>query len=113
MYTNGTDPDPTSYLEANWTTKNIAQKSNNWNLYNYSRYSNPAYDTLVEQLRKETDPAKRNQLAIQANDILVGDVVVIPLVNRFKVASGKSKTLKGTSLTGWDSEMWNIADWYK
>jgi peptide/nickel transport system substrate-binding protein len=39
--------------------------------------------------------------------------VVIPLVNRFQVASGKSKTLQGTNLNPWDSEMWNIADWYK
>ena len=39
--------------------------------------------------------------------------MVIPLVNRFQVASGKSKTLEGTNLNPWDSEMWNIADWYK
>jgi len=29
------------------------------------------------------------------------------------VASGKSKTLQGTNLNPWDSEMWNIAEWYK
>ncbi len=112
MYTNGTDPDPQVYVSG-WITKNIAQKSNNWNQYNYHRYSNPAYDAIYAQLQKETDPAKRNQLVIQANDIIVGDVVTIPLVNRFAVASGKAKTLKGTSLTGWDSEMWNVADWSK
>ena len=112
MFTNGTSPDITSYL-AGWTTKQIAQKSNNWNQNNYHRYSNPAYDTLVENMRKETDPAKIAQMGIQGNDILVGDVVVIPLVNRFQVASAKSKTLQGTNLNPWDSEMWNIADWYK
>jgi len=112
MYTNGTTPDISSYMSA-WTTKQIAQKSNNWNQTNYHRYSNPAYDAIVDQMRKETDPAKINQLGIQANDIIVGDVVVIPLVNRFQVASAKSKTLLGTNLNPWDSEMWNIADWYK
>jgi peptide/nickel transport system substrate-binding protein len=112
MYTNGSTPDITSYASG-WTTKQIAQKSNNWNQTNYHRYSNPQYDALVDQMRKETDQTKINQLAIQANDIIVGDVVVIPLVNRFQVASGKSKTLQGTNLNPWDSEMWNIADWYK
>ncbi len=112
MYTNGTTPDISSYMSG-WTTKQIAQKSNNWNQTNYHRYSNPAYDAIVDQMRKETDPAKINLLGIQANDIIVGDVVVIPLVNRFQVASAKSKTLLGTNLNPWDSEMWNIADWYK
>jgi len=112
MFTNGTTPDITGYM-ANWTTKQIAQKSNNWNQQNYHRYSNPAYDAIVEQMRSTTDQTKLNQLGIQANDILIKDVVVIPLVNRFQVASGKSKTLQGTNLNPWDSEMWNIADWYK
>ena len=112
MFTNGTAPDITGYM-SNWTTKQIAQKSNNWNQQNYHRYSNPAYDAIVEQMRTTTDQAKLNQLGIQANDILIKDVVVIPLVNRFQVASGKSKALQGTNLNPWDSEMWNIADWYK
>jgi peptide/nickel transport system substrate-binding protein len=112
MYTNGTDPDPTSYL-AQWTCAKVTAKANNWNFNNYHRWCNPAYDALVDQLRKESDPAKRNDLAIKANDILVGEVVTIPLVNRFAVASGRSKSLKGVVLTGWDSEMWQIADWTK
>jgi peptide/nickel transport system substrate-binding protein len=112
MYTNGASPDITGYM-AGWTTKQIAQKSNNWNQNNYHRYSNPAYDAIVDQMRVTTDTAKLAQLGIQANDILIKDVVVIPLVNRFQVASGKAKALQGTNLNPWDSEMWNIADWYK
>ena len=112
MFTNGTTPDVTGYM-SQWTTKQIAQKSNNWNQTNYHRYTNPAYDAIVEQMRTTTDQAKLNQLGIQANDILINDIVVIPLVNRFQVASGKSKTLQGTNLNPWDSEMWNIAEWYK
>jgi peptide/nickel transport system substrate-binding protein len=112
MYTNGTTPDVTAYANF-WTTKQIAQRSNNWNFGNYHRYSNPAYDAIVDQMYKETEQSKINALAIKANDILISDVVVIPLVNRFQVASGKSKKLQGTKLTPWDSEMWNISDWYK
>ena len=112
MYTNSGDPDPTSYF-VGWTTKQIAAKANNWQFGNYHRYSNPDFDTIVDQLRKETDQNKRNQLAIKANDLLVSDVVVIPLINRTFATSGVSKSLKGVDPTPWDSEMWNIADWTK
>jgi peptide/nickel transport system substrate-binding protein len=112
MFTNGSTPDIGSYMNG-WTTSQIAQKSNNWNQNNYHRWSNPRYDAIVAEMRTTTDQAKLNQLGIQANDILIEEVVVIPLVNRFQVASAKSKTLQGTNLNPWDSEMWNIAEWYK
>jgi peptide/nickel transport system substrate-binding protein len=112
MFTNNSDPDPTSYLDG-WTTKQIAQKSNNWQLGNYNRYSNTQFDGIIDQLRKETDSAKRATLIKQANDILILDVVIIPIVTRTQVTSGISTTVKGNVPTGWDSEMYNIQDWYK
>lgn len=112
MFTNNSDPDPTSYLDL-WTTKQIAQKSNQWQFGNYNRYSNPTFDGYVDQLRKETDPAKRADLIKKANDILILDVVIIPIVTRTQVTSGISTTLKGVVPTGWDSEMYAIQDWGK
>jgi peptide/nickel transport system substrate-binding protein len=112
MFTNNSDPDPTSYLDG-WTTKQIAQKSNGWQLGNYNRYSDPTFDGLVDQLRKETDPAKRATLIKQANDNLILNVVIIPIVTRTQVTSGINTTVKGAVPTGWDSEMYGIADWYK
>jgi peptide/nickel transport system substrate-binding protein len=112
MFTNNSDPDPTSYLNG-WTTKQIAQKSNNWQTGNYNRYSNAEFDGIIDQLRKETDPAKRATLVKKANDILILDVVIIPIVTRTQVTSGISATLKGVIQTGWDSEMYAIQDWYK
>jgi len=113
MYADGNDPDPTAYLTAGWTTGQIASKANNWLLGNRSRYSNKEFDALVAQLGRETDEAKRTQLAIQANDLLVQDVAVIPLVQRSAVTSGIAKSLKGVDPSPWDSEMYNIADWAK
>ena len=113
MYADGNDPDPTAYLTAGWTTGQIASKANNWLLGNRSRYSNKDFDALVAQLGRETDEAKRAQLAIQANDLLVQDVAVIPLVQRSAVTSGVAKSLKGVDPSPWDSEMYNIADWTK
>ncbi len=67
----------------------------------------------MTQLRVEADPAVRAQLAIKANDLLVQDVAVIPLVQRAAVTSGIAKSLKGVDPSPWDSEMYNIADWTK
>lgn len=113
MYADGGDPDPTAYLTSGWTTGQIASKANTWLLGNRSRYSNKDFDALVAQLRTETDPAKRAQLAIQANDLLIQDVAVIPLIQRSAVTSGIAKSLKGVDPSPWDSEMYNIADWTK
>jgi peptide/nickel transport system substrate-binding protein len=113
LYADGGDPDPTAYLTSGWTTGQIASKANTWLLGNRSRYSNKEFDALAAQLRTETDPAKRAQLAMQANDLLIQDVAVIPLVQRSAVTSGIAKSLKGVDPSAWDSEMYNVADWTK
>jgi peptide/nickel transport system substrate-binding protein len=113
MYTNNYDqPDPTNYL-CDWTSDNISDSQNEWRGNNNGRYSNPEYDALCEKLRTTTDLELRKELVMQMNDILVNDVVIIPLVARAQVTSGKSKDLKGIVLTPWDNELWDIANWYK
>jgi peptide/nickel transport system substrate-binding protein len=44
--------------------------------------------------------------------MLVQEVVIIPLVYRGDV-SAHANTLMGTRKNSWDSELWNIADWYR
>jgi peptide/nickel transport system substrate-binding protein len=112
MFTNNSDPDFTNYLNG-WTSKQATGKANSWNAANYNRYQNPQYDTIIDQLRAEKEPAKRAALFKQANDILILDVVIIPLVTRTQVTSGMSNTLKNVTPTGWDSEMYAIQDWAK
>ena len=113
MFASGTDPDPTTFL-GEWLTRQIAQKENNWGLKNYLRYSNPDYDKLIDvDLRNELDPKKRSELGIKANDILVGDAVVIPIVNRASTNDGRSKDLKGVKPNAWASSLWDVADWSK
>jgi peptide/nickel transport system substrate-binding protein len=113
MYADGGDPDPTAYLTSGWSSDQMASKANTWLLGNRARYSNKAFDALVAGLRTETDTAKRAQLEIQANDLLIQDVAVIPLVQRSAVTSGVAKSLKGIDPSPWDSEMYNVADWTK
>ena len=113
MYTNGSEqPDPTNYLAA-WTTGKIAAKANEWRLNNYHRYSNPEYDQLWNQLKAETDAAKRKDLIIKMNDLLVSQVVVIPLVARTQPTDGISKAIQGEIPNPWDSVLWNVAEWTK
>lgn len=110
MFTGNSTPDFTSYLD-DWTSKQAASVTNGWSTPNYSRYQNPQFDAIVEALRRETDPAKRAGLFIQANDALILDVVTIALVSRPQVISGVANTLRNVTPTGWDSEMYSVADW--
>jgi peptide/nickel transport system substrate-binding protein len=110
MYTSSpTVPDAGDWFK-NWTTSQIAQKSNNWSLPNYTRFSDPQYDALVDQLAKELNPEKRAQLQIQANDYIVNHWVEIPIVDRNSV-DGRRADLINTNPTPWDYAAWNIAYW--
>ena len=112
-FASGQEPDPLSTL-LGYTCDNVAGKANNWNKPNYSRYCNPAYDAQVKIVQTELDAAKRSAAAVAANDILVKDVVVIPLVNRVApTADGWSKLLKGHRSSAFESSVWDIADWSK
>jgi peptide/nickel transport system substrate-binding protein len=110
MYTIGNyNPDPAAYLES-FTCAKIAQKANNWSGSNRVRYCNPEYDALFAKSNTELDPAKRQQIFIQLNDLLVKDVVVIPLV-RNSGATGVGNTLEGVTLSPWESSLWLLKDW--
>jgi peptide/nickel transport system substrate-binding protein len=108
LFTNDFGPlDPTEYLRS-WTTSEIRARAANWTGANYERWSNPQYDELFAQLRNETDEPKRNAIVIRMNDLLVSDVVVVPLVMR-KGLVGFAKSLKGYSRA--IGQRWDIADW--
>ncbi|MGH6890752.1 MAG: ABC transporter substrate-binding protein, partial [Dongiaceae bacterium] len=102
-------PDPGAYMRG-WTCAEAAQQANAWSGLNWSRYCNPAFDTLYEASSTEMDPDKRRQLFVQMNDLLIADAAVVPMVHWADV-SGLGKDIEGFTPTAWDSETWNIADW--
>lgn len=113
-YASSQDPDPQTFIDQNYTCANAAGKANQWNGPNTGRYCNPDFDAIIKNLKAETDPAKREQLAIQANDFLIKDVAVIPLVNRTApTPNGVSKQLKNVKQSVFESSLWDIADWTK
>jgi peptide/nickel transport system substrate-binding protein len=88
----------------------IAQKANNWAGLNLVRWANAEYDRLWKQAETELDPVKRAALFIRMNDLLIEDVVVIPVVWR-KEVHAVSQTLRGLALSPWDSATWDLAYW--
>ncbi len=110
MYTNtfsGTDPE--SYM-GNWVCGEVSGPDNNWLGNNIPRWCNTDYEALVEQMSQTAVIEDRASLAMQMNDMLVQAGVMIPLVHR-AVVTALANSLDGFRLNGWDSGLWNIADW--
>ena len=67
-------------------------------------------DRLHAQLEQTQIGPEQEALVKQLHDMDVQNYYGIPLVNRGFV-SAHLNTLKGVRINGWDSEMWNIAEW--
>ncbi|MBI2216765.1 MAG: peptide ABC transporter substrate-binding protein [Candidatus Rokubacteria bacterium] len=104
-------PDPQLFMEQ-FTSWRIASKENKWSGNNVTRFRNEEYDTLWRGAENEVDAAKRAAMFIRMNDIVIQNVVVIPVLWRNGVGAA-AKALRGMDLSGWDSTLWHLAYWYK
>ena len=113
MYANNSDnPDPETYL-SQYKCVNAPSPENQWQGENMNRFCDPAYDAKVDELSKTTDLAARQTIAKQLNDMVTKDsMTVIPLVHRGTL-SAHSNALGGVVMNAWDSELWNVADWFR
>jgi peptide/nickel transport system substrate-binding protein len=109
FYAFGIDPQGQMRSFVSWE---IAQKANNWAGRNLVRWANAEYDRLWKQAETELDPVKRAALFIRMNDLLIEDVVVIPVVWR-KTVSAVSHTLRGLGLSPWVPNLSDLAFWYR
>ncbi|MEM9044055.1 MAG: peptide ABC transporter substrate-binding protein [Pseudomonadota bacterium] len=112
MYTNnfpGTDPE--AYM-GSWTCKEIPSPENQWVANNMPRYCTEEYDALVATYAVTAEPAERQRIAKELNDMLMDAGAIIPLIHRGRVAA-HSVTLGGVDMTAWDSEIHNIENWYR
>ncbi len=112
MYSfNSGSPDPQRFMDP-FVSWEIAQKENKWAGRNSTRWRNEEYDRLFRAAETEMDPVKRAAHFIRMNDLLTQNVVVVPFLWRGN-ASAVSNRLRGTEISGWDSNLWNLAHWYK
>lgn len=113
MYANNFDgTDPQSYLAA-YTCDKAPRPATQWQGENINRFCDPEYDALVAELQQTADIAERSRIARALNDMLTKDTMtIVPLVDRGRV-SAHANSLGGVVLNTWDSELWNVADWYR
>jgi peptide/nickel transport system substrate-binding protein len=118
MWTNGPySPIPISWMNrwyAGPDGSNIAQAENDWQLDNTQRYQNPEYDALYEELLQATDTEQAIDMLIQLNDMLIADVVEIPIVNRSVGSYALNNRIRNENLANGPSfvlPFWNIANW--
>jgi peptide/nickel transport system substrate-binding protein len=110
MYmTTMTQPDPREFMRF-FLSSEVASKANKWQGRNISRWRNADFDALYDAAEHETDPVKRAALFIEMNDLVIKDIVVIPIIHRLNVAAVANRM--HVLLSGWDSYIWNLYDWY-
>jgi len=112
MYTTTmTQPDPETFM-GQFTSWEVSTKDNKFQGRNITRWRNEEYDKLYRAAETELDPVKRAALFIKMNDLVIQNIVVIPVVLRPAV-SAASNNLKGAEQSGWDSNFWNLENWYR
>lgn len=113
MYANNSEsPDPESYL-GQYQCKNAPTPESQWQGENINRFCTPEYDALYATLATTTDIAARQDIAKKLNDMVTKDsMIVVPLVHRGTL-SAHSNALGGVQINAWDSELWNVADWFR
>ncbi len=106
---NGTDPQ--AYL-GNQLCGTVPSPATQWQGSNISRFCMEEYDALHAELTKTADLAERARIGRELNDMIVQNGGLIPLVHRGRL-SAHANSLGGVVLNVWDSELWNVADWYR
>lgn len=106
---NGTDPQ--AYL-ANGLCDKAPRPDTQWQGENISRFCMKEYDELWKKLSETAGIEERASIARQLNDMAVENGMMIPLVHRGRL-SAHANSLGGVKLNVWDSELWNVADWYR
>ncbi len=112
MYTTTmTQPDPQRFMDQ-FTSWEVAAKDNKFALTNKTRWRNEEYDKAWKAAETEMDPVKRAALFVKMNDLVIQNVVVIPVVFRPRVAA-ISNRMRDVVQSGWDSDFWALAYWSK
>jgi peptide/nickel transport system substrate-binding protein len=106
-----TQPDPETFL-LQFVSWEVATKENKWQGRNITRWTSKEADDAFKASQTELDPVKRAAHFITINDLACNDHAVIGVVYRPTVQALSSK-LRGAAASGWDSNFWDLHNWYK
>jgi len=104
-------PDP-QYFMNQFTSWEASSKENKWQGRNVTRWRNEEYDRIFRAAEGEMDPVKRAALFFRMNDLVIQNVVVIPVLWRNGVAAAQAR-LRGMELSGWDVTLWRLSHWHR
>src|SRR2546430_1504118 len=105
------EPDPQRFLDQ-FTSWEIASKENKWQGRNITRWRNDELDRIWKAAGAEMDPVKRAALLVKMNDLVIQNIVVVPVVFRPRVAAISNRR-RDVVQRGWDSDFWALAYWSK
>ena len=100
------------YLLSGGLCSSIPESGNRWTGRNVSRACDEDYDAMFAQLAQTPMGPNRQQLVKKLNDLVIQQGYEIPLINR-GFTSAISNSLQGFEANPWDSQLWNIAQWYR
>jgi peptide/nickel transport system substrate-binding protein len=106
-----TQPDPQRFMDQ-FVSWEVASKDNKWTGRNPTRWRNEEYDRAWKAAETEMDLVKRAALFVKMNDLVIQNVVVIPVVFRPRVAAISSR-MRDVVQSGWDGDFWALAYWSK
>jgi peptide/nickel transport system substrate-binding protein len=104
-------PDPQQFM-IQFVSSEASSKDNKWAGRNITRWRNEDYDRVWRSADTEMDPVKRAALFVRMNDLVIQNVVVIPVLWRNNVSAATAR-LRGMDLSGWDSTLWRLPHWHK
>ena len=106
---NGTDPQ--AYL-GNGLCDKAPRPETQWQGENISRFCMEEFDALHAELSGTADMSERQRIGRELSAMMIDNGGMIPLVHRGRL-SAHASSLGGVVLNVWDSELWNVADWYR
>ena len=102
-------PDPQAFMRA-FCSWEVAQKANKWSGSNLARWRNDEYDRLWRAAETELDPVKRAAQFVRMNDLVVQNVVVIPVIIRHATFAVTS-WLRGFDFSPFSGPLWRLVYW--
>ncbi|MDG1424862.1 MAG: peptide ABC transporter substrate-binding protein, partial [Paracoccaceae bacterium] len=80
---------------------------------NINRFCDPEYDKMIDEMARTSDINRRGELGRMMQSMLTNQsYTIVPLVDRGRI-SAHANSLGGVVLNTFDSELWNVADWYR